>query len=280
MVLVGYLNETTTFQKYETLMLLSYLAKFGFSDMRSIQEKAELAAKLKKRCQDEEMTDRKRVMLLKKVWASALKVGTKGWALDARRYVADRVKSVADLVPASEHIQLQVFRTKFVVFQYWKHAFNRDLSPSKVGGSKLDCGYTVEGGILIERDEDVKVLQKTIDNCVTLCRYRGDCSTRRCSCKKKSMNCIGCTCSDVVCVNKVAIEGSFHDASSTGCTPLITINNSSNEELMAVLENPSDGEDSLQDSNYEGESDQEDEKYPKHDDFEEGLETLMELHDL
>ena len=185
MVVLGNLNETTTCQKYETLMLLSYLAKFGISDMRSIQEKAELAAQLKKRCHDGEMTDINRVMLLKKVWVSVLKVGTKGWSLDARRFVADRVKSVADLVPASEHIQLQGFRTKFVVFQYWKHAFNCDLSPSKVGGSQLDCGYSIEGVILIERDEDVRVLQKTIDGCVTLCRCRGDCSTRKCSCKNR-----------------------------------------------------------------------------------------------
>ena len=49
---------------------------------------------------------------------------------------------------------------------------------------------------------------------------------------------------------------------------------------MPVLEDTSDGEYYLQNSDNEGESDQEDEKHPKHEYFEEGLETVMELHGL
>lgn len=85
-------------------------------------------------------------------------VGTSDWRLDVRRFVADRSKSTSKLIPPRKHILLRAARVKFIVFKYWSNADKEDVSLEIMQVFNEEKGFTEEGYILLEREEDLKAL--------------------------------------------------------------------------------------------------------------------------
>lgn len=94
-------------------------------------EKESLRKQLGEECPDvSELRPR-----MKGLYPSDHVVGTREWGLDVRRFISDRAKSMSELVPPSQHINLQARRVKFVVFCYWAKSRDINLSADIVGGA-------------------------------------------------------------------------------------------------------------------------------------------------
>lgn len=67
-------------------------------------------------------------------------------------------------------------------------------------GYQEDSGYTAQGG-LIEAHESVISLEKQMKDVLMFCACKGNCTTNRCSCKKRERPCVGCQCTSFICRN-------------------------------------------------------------------------------
>ena len=72
---------------------------------------------------------------MKGIFATDHVVGTREWGLDVGRFISDRAKSMSELVPHSQHINLQARRVKFVMFGYWAKSHEVNLSADVMGGA-------------------------------------------------------------------------------------------------------------------------------------------------
>lgn len=140
-----------------------------FSERDSIREQWRLSSR--------HATDiRKRT---KVIFSSAHVVGSEEWKLVVRRHIFGGAKSLSELIPAKEHINLQASRSKFVVFNYWSRAHCDDLSPKTVKGCDEKTGYSLSGIIVLEREEDLKAIAKEMSELVARCRCKGKCLNKQ-----------------------------------------------------------------------------------------------------
>lgn len=80
----------------------------------------------------------------------------------------------------------------------------RDASHEVIRGCDGSNGYNADGTVLLERLKDVQKIKKEMNEVVTSCSCKGDCTMRRCSCFKKNEKCIGCGCTEDMCKNRPA----------------------------------------------------------------------------
>ncbi|PXF42588.1 hypothetical protein BWQ96_07683 [Gracilariopsis chorda] len=132
-------------------LILSYLSRKNLTELRSVQEKEELARDLKEKVRLQAMKKGDMIRELKKIFASRFLVGTPDWKKDPRRFVSDNATSVAGLVPPARHIALQSRRVTFVLGKYWNDAEADDLSAAKLRGCSIKWGYTQNGTLVLEK---------------------------------------------------------------------------------------------------------------------------------
>lgn len=117
--------------------------------------------------------------------------------------VADVAKSCSALVPAAQHVKLQSFRAKFVVYSYWSKSYCESLRPEEVQGCCEESGYDERGTILLERATDLESVSNAMKDAVVKCSCKGKCNIRRCSCQRRGIRCIACDCDGRSCVNQI-----------------------------------------------------------------------------
>ncbi|PXF44753.1 hypothetical protein BWQ96_05512 [Gracilariopsis chorda] len=137
---MGHLDGSGNVKRFETLMTLSYFSRKDLTELRSVQEKEELARDLREKVRLQAMEEEDMIRELKKIFASPFLVGTPDWKKDACRFVSDNATLVAGLVPPAQHIALQSRRVNFVVGKYWNDAEADDSSAAKMGGCSIEWG--------------------------------------------------------------------------------------------------------------------------------------------
>lgn len=191
----------------ELLTLLAYLEKLGYRQMTS-STRTDALEKLwhENNVAASEIRRRRKAM-----FECDHEVGTDDWETHVRRIVSDSAKSCSELIPASDHVKLQSRRAMFVVYKYWMQSEKKSLEPELVGCCDEQHGFNEDGSIMLERSENVQRISGEMKDLVAKCSCKGSCNTRRCSCVRKSLRCIGCDCNGMECENKVTrVSLPFH----------------------------------------------------------------------
>ncbi|PXF47001.1 hypothetical protein BWQ96_03191 [Gracilariopsis chorda] len=226
-VMLGHLESNSDPTAFELATLLAYLEKKGYRKLLTLAEKDDAMQKWNtESCDAAEIRRRTRT-----IFASPHVVGSEEWVLDARRHIYDGARSVAELIAPKQHIHLQASRSKFVVFTYWSQAHWDDLSPDVLKGCDESNGFDVSGSVLLEREDDVKILSKQMNELVARCKCKGNCSNRVCSCIKRDRKCIRCECDAGTCRNRATTSGMIYNA------------NAEDADGMEVEEDQEDGSD-------------------------------------
>lgn len=121
----------------ELLLCFLYLMKHGKRRFCSDDErKRRIVSEVARR----QLDTRELQTCRKSFFASNSTVGSLGWRIDVRNFVADHCSTTNELMPHLGHIKLHWSRAAFVVIKYWVRSVEHDLSPSLLGGFDASNG--------------------------------------------------------------------------------------------------------------------------------------------
>ncbi len=120
------------------------------------------------------------------------------WLEDIRQNIWDRISFESDMIPSIDALWRHWSRTCWVLHM-WHQADQNTMRLEPIA----EYGWTIEGSTLAidwDSSSNVEAIKQRVMVLTRGCKYKTGCSTARCGCKKKAMQCLeGCLC--INCTN-------------------------------------------------------------------------------